>query len=166
MAAFEPSPNKKARALKGPSKDDLLYEVDGYNVCKAADWAMDGAWRSFYNWVDTLAGMPDGSFPLQRVIRKLKDTVFRDGMSFVVLPYRDVWKQSEQRINALLEGGFEPVIEELGGGPFLKNLKTAHARLGEVLGISVPLKASVDLPSRNPFQKLLWAFKSKFGRTC
>jgi hypothetical protein len=121
---------------------------------------VDGAWRSFFNWTDSLTGMAKGSFPEQDKMLSLKATVFKDGLSFIILAFREEWTQSETRLQAIADGGFEPLIEQLGGGPFLKNLKAAHAHYGEVLGIKAPIKVEENPIIRPRFLKLLSAIKS------
>ena len=49
-------------------------------------------------------------------------------VKLIVLSYREEWAQSETRLKAIADGGYEGLIESLGGAPFLKNLKDAHAR--------------------------------------
>jgi hypothetical protein len=151
---------RMASALVGLTDEIKPQEAVDTLLCKAADTAVDGAWRSLFDWTGSFAGIPDGSFPEQDKIRSLKATVFKEGLSFIILPFREEWVQSEARLNAMAEGGFEPVIEKLGGAPFLKNLKSAHARYGEVLGIKTAVKVEENPLIRKKMEKLLSAIKS------
>ncbi len=147
-------------ALLGLRVELTPQETVDTQLAISADWTVDGAWRSLHDWTSALTGMPDGSFPEQEQLRSFKATVFKDGMTFINLSYREEWVQSEARLIATAEGGFEPVIEQLGGAPLLKNLKAAHARYGEVLGIRSAMKAEENPKIREKMTALLAAMKS------
>ena len=129
-------------------------------IRSAADKAVDDGWRSFYNWLGAMAGMPDGSFSELEPARTLYNTLFSDGLSFIILAYREEWTESETRLTAIETGGFEPLIAALGGTPFLANIKAAHTRYGEVLGIKAPLQAVESPLVRENLLTLINAMKS------
>jgi hypothetical protein len=106
----------------------------------AADRVIDDAWRSFSVWLGALAGMPEGTFDELYKIRALHTALFSEGLSFIALSYPEEWTQSETRLKTIAEEGYESMVETLGGAPFLTNLRNAHARYGEVLGITAPIK--------------------------
>lgn len=126
-------------AMQGLKEQLKPQEEADTGVKTEADRRIDDAWRSFSNWLGAMAGMPDGSFEGQDKIRALNTMLFDEGLTFIVLSYREEWTQSETRLKAIDEGGFAGLIETLGGTPFLRNLKTAHARYGEALGIKAPI---------------------------
>ena len=79
--------------------------------------------------------------------------------SFINLTFREEWTQSETRLNALDEGEFEPVVAKNGGAPLLANLRSAHARYGEVLGITSPVASEEGPEVREHFLKVIAAIK-------
>ncbi len=125
----------------------------------AADRAEDAAWRVFSNWVGAMAEAPDGSWPKLDKIRALDNMLFGEGMSFINLSYREEWTQSETRLNAAAEGGYESAINEMGGGPLLDSLKGAHAVYGDVLGITAAVREEEAPEIRENLLKLIGAMK-------
>lgn len=137
-------------------KEELEPELEDNSGAKvAADRNEDRAWRSLSDWVGSLAGMPDGSFPELDQVRSLHSLAFSEGLSFLVLPYIEEWTQSETRLNLIAEEGYEPLIVKLGGTPLLDNLKAAHKHYGEVLGITSPVTAQESSALQKRLRQLI-----------
>ena len=109
-------------------------------VAVAADREEDRAWGSFSDWVEAMTGMQPGAYPELDEMQTLKSTLFGEGLRFLALSFREEWTQSETRLNIVADKGFEATINKLGGAPFLLALRNAHARYGDVLGITSPMK--------------------------
>ncbi len=138
----------------------LPKEAMDTDRAKEADRTLDNAWRSFSSWLGSLASLPDGTFADLPKVRALHRLLFDNGLSFVVLAFREEWTQSEMRIKAASEGGFEPMIEQLGGLPLYNHLKNAHARYGEVLGINAKLQTEESPLVRVHLLNLISAIKA------
>jgi hypothetical protein len=142
LPTFIERPRARLETAKSALKEQLKPQEEADSSAKtAADRAVDDAWRSLSGWTGAMAGMPDGSFEGQDRIRALHAMLFGEGLSFIALSFREEWTQSETRLKAIADSGYEGLIEGLGGAPFLKNLKDAHNRYGEALGIKAPVAA-------------------------
>jgi hypothetical protein len=155
---------ERPRARLETAKDGLKIQIQPTEESDsgrktAADRAEDDAWRIFYNWTGAMAGAPDGSWPKQDKIRALHKMLFGEGMTFINLSYKEEWTQSETRLKAIADGGYEAVITEMGGGPLLENLKRAHAAYGDVLGITAPVEEEDNPEVRENLLKLIGAIK-------
>lgn len=133
-------------------------EVDS-GAAVAADREMDSAWRSFSAWLGAIVDMLDEAFADIDKVRALKNMIFGEGLSFIALSFREEWTQSESRLNAIAEGDYETIIQSLGGGLFLSNLKGAHTRYGEALGIKAPISVTETPAIRENLDKLSAAMK-------
>lgn len=119
-------------------KGEILFKEEEGGEATEADEDIDDAWRSFSEWLGSIAGMPAGSVEKLDAVRKLHALIFSQGLSFIILSYREEWAQSESRLKEISDGGYEETLRTLGGGPFLDRLKSAHAHYGDVLNIKTP----------------------------
>jgi hypothetical protein len=140
-----PQSIERPRVRLRAATDSLAFtlqpkETPDSKACLLADFAEDDAWRSLSNWMSGLSTLPDGSYPELDRMRTLHRLLFGEGLSFLKLTFREEWAASKNRIDAMADGGYEPLIEKLGGGPVLTALKNAQKRYGEVLGINAEMK--------------------------
>lgn len=141
-------------------KAGLSPEGDDASIRAEADLALDDAWRLFSTWLGSSAWLPEGlSADLER-LRDLYALLFGEGLSTCVFAYREEWILSEMRLQALAEGCFEPLIERLGGGPFVTYIKIAHAKYTEVQGIDEPVKMGENPAMRRCLSDLVNEIKS------
>ena len=81
-----------------------------------------------------------------KVAAKILGAVFGSGTSFLNLRHEEEWGEVEARIEQLDANGYSKQIEQLGGGAFLDDLRTAHKAYGEVLGITTVRDEKVAAP--------------------
>ena len=160
LPVFIERPRTRLATAVTALKDELMPKEEADSgAAVAADRKMDRAWRSFSEWLGAMVGMPDGAFADIDKVRALHTMIFGEGLSFIILSFREEWTQSESRLNAITEGGYEAIIQSLGGGPFLSNLKSAHTRYGEALGIKAPVSVTEAPAVRENLDKVSAAMK-------
>ena len=153
-------PRIRLRTAVGGLKVELEPQESANSMAAViSDRILDRGWHSLSAWSEGLAGLPPEELSDVDQIHSLNSTVFSEGLSFVNLPHREEWGQSETRLNAIRKGGFEPLIERLGGAPFLAHLRKAHQEYGKVLGITQPLKIEENPKIRVHLQKLAEALR-------
>ena len=107
------------------------------SLTRAADLNEDTAVSAFYDWLCALARLPEGT-PEADQARKWLAEIFPDGVGFVKLSYPKEWTEVETRLARIKSQGYEKVIQEIGGKPFLAYLQKSHRAYGEALGITAP----------------------------
>jgi hypothetical protein len=127
---------------------------------RLADRALDNAWRSLHQWLGALILMPSSSLPARDQLQALYDLLFYDGMLFINVSYREQWTETETRLKAIADGGYETVIAENGGAPLLAHLEDAQVKYGKVLGIRAPLDVKKSPAIRENYRVLLDAIRS------
>ncbi len=166
LPIFIERPRVRLKTATMALKNELQPQEEADSgVRVAADREVDNSWRSFSEWLGAMAGMPDGSVADLDKVRTLNGILFGEGLSFIVLSFREEWTQSETRLKAISDGGYEPVIDSLGGAPFLKNVKSTHGHYGEAIGIKAPLKADESPEVREHLTKLTAAMKAYVVKT-
>ncbi len=127
---------------------------------RLADQWEDQAFSALYDLLAGHSKLPD-SEPSAAVARSALATVFPDGLRFTQLTYAQQWAEANARLERIAADGLEPLLRQLGGEPFLRNLKKAHREYGEALGVTSP-RAAVAAPAapvREPLQRLQAALR-------
>lgn len=101
---------------------------------------VDNAWGGLHGRCESAARMPSGGLLAQEG-QQLLDTVFgNEGLSFLRADAEAKHTESEKRLAIIAEGGLAARLDAVAGAGFLDEVRTAHAALGEALGLgSTPL---------------------------
>ena len=68
------------------------------------------------------------------------------GLAFLAVRQHDEWQEAEIRARLLADKGYDKIIEQLGGKPFLDEIASAHKAYGEALGITL-VKLAPESPA-------------------
>lgn len=123
-----------------PSSNDVDTQAK-----RRSDWTIDNAWSATFDWLTGWCKLPAEKNPHLEESVSLRELIFPDALSFTKLPYKVEWRESQSRLDAIVENGYEPTFKKLGGGVFLTHLREAHAAYGEALHITVPKPAPAAL---------------------
>jgi hypothetical protein len=134
-------------------------EMGDSKAAKNADRQVDAAWRAFFHWLESLIHLPDNQAEGLDKARTLYNLCFSKGLSFIIISYREEWAESEARLKSVADGGYEPIVTTLGGAPLLSNLKSAHVRYGEALGVKATLVERATPEVRKKMDALASAMK-------
>ncbi|MRG92790.1 hypothetical protein [Polyangium spumosum] len=116
----------------------VLAEGEAPPVVGVADRVEDNAFGALSDWLLSFKRLPPERHPEAAEAAKVYDALFGQGLAFLRLRAADEWQEAETRMRLLTEKGFDVVIENLGGKPFLDELAFAHTAYGEALGITKP----------------------------
>lgn len=103
---------------------------------RAADLAMDRAWRSFERRLSCYLELPSYLATDQADAAELYEVLFPNGTGFLSLPYAQQWAEGEAILHRIVERQLEPAIARYIGAPFLAHLRECHAAYGEALHIT------------------------------
>lgn len=158
-----PSGVDKARKRLGASLKEvqaglsqrLAGSVGDPRRARSADQWEDQAFSALYDLLSGHSKLPD-SEPSAATARAMLATVFPDGLKFTQLTYSQQWAEASARLQRIEADGLSKALRELGGEPFLRNLKKAHKEYGEALGATSPrvVAAAPIAPVREPLQRL------------
>jgi hypothetical protein len=127
----------------------LSPQAEGDTMAKRrADQVLDSAWSALYSWLSGWCLLPEGVNPRLAQACALRDLLFAGGLGFTQFRYKVQWQESEARLAAIDEHGYDEVIKKLGGAAFLDHLRAAHRTYGEVLHITRPLPQRTDTDIR------------------
>lgn len=115
---------------------------------KTADQAEDSAFSALYFWIDGWARLPVERYPEAAKAAEVKTAIFPTGRGFLALRPADEWQQAELRLNLLADPskGLGRIVLDLGGQPFLDELRRVHRAYGQALGITA-VKAAPESPA-------------------
>jgi hypothetical protein len=114
-------------------------------VVAAADRVEDTAFTAFFDWLTGWSLLRAEHHPEALGARAVLDAVFPQGRAFLALRPVDEWQEAELRLQLIADKGHEATVTQLGGQPFLDELRAAHAAYGEALGITT-LKPTPEPP--------------------
>lgn len=120
---------------------------------------VDGVLSGMFDWLYGWSKLPNE--PQAKVARSLLAELFPKGLKFTQLPYKLEWSQVEARIVRIDARGLDTKIRQLGGAPFLTQLRKAHKEYGEALGITGVL--AVEEPAagvRDAYDNFLIALRN------
>jgi len=106
-------------------------------LAREADHHLDGVWSSVRDWLLGWCKLPREDNPHAAIAQALFARLFPEGLSFLARPFRVEWAESEARLGAIETERLDKIFENLGGDPFLRALRRAHAVYGEQLGRTV-----------------------------
>lgn len=112
------------------------------SVVAEADRALDTCWTALFDWLTGFSKLPDGT-PQADEARLLLAELYRDGLSFILLPYELEWNQSDMRLSRIAVEPLGDRIRALGGQAFIDALIGAHTAYGKLLGLPHPHRAGV-----------------------
>lgn len=122
---------RKAVQERLPASDEESPDV------READRVIDAAWSATYDWASGWSKLPGKSNATKAAIGQLLlKTLFADGLKFTQIKYKLEWAESQARLDAIAEKQLDTKIEDLGGADFLKTIKAAHKKYGDVLGMT------------------------------
>lgn len=127
---------ERHQALRSASAERLStgQSADGSRPVRA-DRRLDTAWNALFTWLGAFAKLPD-TLPQAAIARKIIETIFGEGLKFLLLAYKQQWAESDTRLLRMGNEKFDADIVNLGGALFLDELRAAHADYGEALGIT------------------------------
>jgi hypothetical protein len=105
-------------------------------VVAAADRVEDTAFTALFDWLTGWSLLRAEHHPEALGARAALDAIFSQGRSFLALRPVDEWQEAELRLQLIADKGHGAAITQLGGKPFLDELRAAHAAYGEALGIT------------------------------
>ena len=121
--------------LRRANADSLpILQTDDTKRAPTADRWVDGVLSGMFDWLYGWSKLPNE--PQAKVARSLLAELFPKGLKFTQLPYKLEWSQVEARIVRIDARGLDTKIRQLGGAPFLTQLRKAHKEYGEALGIT------------------------------
>jgi hypothetical protein len=101
----------------------------------AADKAIDAIWSALRSNLESLARLPSKQYPRAARAAKACAAIFPHGLGFVKLPYREEWAHSDVLLTLMDANGISAELDEIVGPEFSGELRRAHQRYGEALGI-------------------------------
>ena len=110
-------------------------------------------WKGVHDMLTAWAELNQGK--KSDLAQRMLNAMFADGLSFTRAAYRTAWTESDQRLEWLEEEELDEAFAELGGAEFLKELRAAHRKYGEALGIKKVTEAKQAASLREPFDALL-----------
>ena len=135
LPSFLEYPLARMRTANETLKALLLPPLEDTQAAKSADQDEDQAWGLLHQFLDVTQNLPVSVNAYQPEAKAIFELLFQDGKMFLSLPFREEYVQAETRLKALVDQGYEEVIEAMGGASYLKYLKEVHAKYGEVLGM-------------------------------
>ncbi|MRG94028.1 hypothetical protein [Polyangium spumosum] len=111
-------------------------EGDAAPGVRSADRVEDNAFGALSDWLLSFKRLPPERHPEVADAELVYEALFRQGLGFLTLRAADEWQEAEIRMRLIEEKALGPVIEKLGGKPFLDELVLAHEAYGEALGIT------------------------------
>lgn len=106
--------------------------------------------RALRAWAEVAADLPEGE-AAERVLQRIED---EDGLAFVNIKKTEEWAVIETKLQTIAREKLEPDIGAAGLLPLYQAVLSAHARYGEVTGMTKPLAASESAGIREPFDQL------------
>jgi hypothetical protein len=103
---------------------------------RAADRALDDAWGALQTWLLGWTRLPDGAHPRVPMARGLYAELFPKGLQFLTYDFKDEWKESAKRLDAIAQKRQDDLVDALGGTAFLTTVTRAHKAYGEALHIT------------------------------
>lgn len=99
-----------------------------------ADRAVDDAVRSLFEFLSAMSRLPA---PIGPTAEKARATFFpKDDLSFLNVEFDEEWSEIDTRLKHAEEKGALTLIEEIGGGPVVANVKKRHKEYGKALGVT------------------------------
>jgi hypothetical protein len=125
---------------------------DGYRA-RRADVLEDSHWAAFHDWLLAWTRLPL-SYPEAFTARKIFDAIFPEGLAFTQLPYKLEWQEADERIRRIARDGLDREVEALGGGTFLRALRSAHEAYSEALGLGAytPAPPRYEVPKKKSLE--------------
>jgi hypothetical protein len=135
--------NDRHQSLRAASAERLsgAQATDGARTVRA-DRRLDTAWNAVLTWLSGWSKLPETA-PQAAIARHIIDTIFADGLKFLLLAYKQEWAESDTRLLHMGNEKLDADIVKLGGAPFMDELRAAHLEYGEALGIT----ATPDAPN-------------------
>jgi hypothetical protein len=128
---------------------------------RKADAALDNAWSGLHKRLTAWTHLPADAYPERAEATRLLDTLFADGLSFLSVSYEAEWAESDRRLRQIEGERLGSTLERLAGGPFVAEVRRAHAAYGDALGVTGaprPKPAPVDVAT--PFNELRAAIRT------
>lgn len=124
------------------------------------DRILDNCWAGLDDRLGGLTRLPEGTEGAAEAAA-LRSRLFPKGLSFLKLPYKIEWSESQTRLQLIEREGLGAQIETLAGKPFLPAVRAAHLRYGQALGMHDPLPGVAAAPSvRAAFDAFLAALRA------
>lgn len=109
------------------------------------DRILDNCWAGLDDRLLGLSRLPVGTAGVPEAAA-LRKRLFPGGLSFLKLPYKLQWSESQVRLDLIEKEGLGASVDQLGGKPFLPAIRQAHAAYGDALGMTQPLPEAAAVP--------------------
>lgn len=133
--------------------------VDARKI-RPLDEAVDNAWGALKGRIESVGRLPDSASPHAARAREIVAAIFDDGLKFLLLDSKSEWEEGEQRLERIVEEGFERDVIDIAGRDHYEHLKAAQAALGEVLGIGT---SAPSIPSPTGLSDTLTAMAQRIS---
>lgn len=134
-AGIERSRQRVAAAYAALERAITGIAVDAVDAVRQreADRAIDNAWEATFLWLSGICKLPPEANCHVPAARALFTQIFPDGITFTKLPYKVQFAESQARLDAIANEGFEETFAVLGGSAFLAELYRTHKAYQEAL---------------------------------
>ena len=133
---------------------------------RPADAACDNAWSCTHGRLSSYAYLPVDTWPKAERAAELVTLLFREGLTFLRLPFAAQWAEQERRLTIVDKLGLASELDDLCGPEFLAEIRRTHTLYGQVLGITAPtetpLVAKVGEPLRD-LQRVIGQYMRKLA---
>jgi hypothetical protein len=122
--------------------------------------AYDNGWSALHEALVAAARIPAVVSNRGQRSRAILESVFPDGISFVVLDAEAAWAEGKRRVDRLRDEGFEATLAELIGSDFVATVDTVTKDLADAIGTGS--RPHVVL-NTSALQEALWRFGRAVG---
>jgi hypothetical protein len=121
--------------LRVHTSDSADPPGESSTAARDADRDLDAAWAAAFAWCSGWTKLP---YPSSSVTRAdgLYRTLFAEGLKFTQYRYKVQWIESQARLEIIDAQNLDQHFAALGGTEILEAIRRAHARYGQVLGIT------------------------------
>lgn len=121
--------------LRRANADRLpVLQDDDPKRAPTADRWIDAVLSGMFDWLNGWSKLPNEA--QATVARSLLAELYPKGLKFIQIHYKLEWAEVEARLVRIEARGLDAKIRQLGGAPFLTQLRQAHKEYGEALGIT------------------------------
>jgi hypothetical protein len=121
---------------------------------RAADVATDTAWGCVEDRLGAYARLPVSHYPKAARALEIYTALFRDGLTFLTLPYKAQWAEAQRRLDLIKDNDYAADIELLAGPEFWAELKRTHKAYGEALGVTKPEEPAPEVGLVEPLRSV------------
>lgn len=119
--------------------------AEGEPAVQELDRILDNCWGGLDDRLLGLSKLPVGAAGAAEA-GAMRKRLFPGGLSFLKLPYKLEWSESQTRLDLIERDELGGSIDQLAGKQFLPAIRDAHAAYGRALGMHQPLAEDAAVP--------------------